>query len=91
MNAKIRKQLIKLSAKLYDLTNEIEHIRIDVECIQEEEQEKYDNMSEGWQESERGCNMYECIEMLEDIVNRLDYQVSELYDVSNDIDQVTEI
>lgn len=91
MNNIIRKQLKKYAEKLYDLTSEIENLRVEIESIQEEEQEKYDNMSEGWQESERGCNMYEGIESLEDIVNRLDYQVAELYDISEDIERVTEI
>lgn len=91
MNNILRKQLRKYAEKLYDLTNEIENLRVEIVSIQEEEQEKYDNMSEGWQESERGCNMYEGIEQLEDIVSRLDYQVGELYDISSDIEQVTEI
>ena len=91
MNAKQRKQLTKIAEKIYDLANEIDHLREELEEMNEIEQEKYDNMSEGLQESERGCRMYEGIEVLEELLGRIDESVSELYDISNDIDHVTEI
>lgn len=91
MNNKTRKQLTKMSEQIYDLTSKLEQLRIDLEDMQNEEQDKYDNMPEQLQDTENGCRMYECIEALEDVVNRLDYQVAELYDITNDIEHITEI
>lgn len=91
MNNKTRKQLTKMSEQIYDLTSKLEQLRIDLEDMQNEEQDKYGNMPEQLQDTENGCRMYECIEALEDVVNRLDYQVSELYDITNDIEHITEI
>lgn len=80
-----------MSEQIYDLTSKLEQLRIDLEDMQNEEQDKYDNMPEQLQDTENGCRMYECIEALEDVVNRLDYQVAELYDITNDIEHITEI
>lgn len=91
MNATQRKQLIKIANKIYDLANEIDHLREELEEMNEIEQEKYDNMSEGAQESERGCRIYEGIDALEELCGRIDESVSELYDISNDVEHVTEI
>lgn len=91
MNNKTRKQLTKIAEKIYDLANEIEHLREELAQIQEDEQEKYDNMPEQLQESENGCRMYECIEELEDLDTRLDSSISDLYDITNDIEHVNEI
>jgi hypothetical protein len=91
MNAKTRRELAKMSKQINDLTSKLEQLRIDLECMYEEEQEKYNNMPEQLQETENGCRMYECIEALEDVFNRLDYQVAELYDITNDIEHITEI
>lgn len=91
MNAKTRRQLSKIANKIYDLTNEIDRIKDEIDEIRDAEQEKYDNMPEQLQETENGCRMYECIEALEELYNRIDDYVSELYDVTNDIEHVTEI
>lgn len=91
MNNKTRKQLTKIAEKIYDLANEIERLREELAQIQEDEQEKYDNMPEQLQESENGCRMYECIEELEDLDTRLDSSISDLYDITNDIEHVNEI
>lgn len=91
MNNKTRKQLTKLAEKIYDLANEIDHLREELLEIQEDEQEKYDNMPEQLQETDNGVRMYECIEALEEAVDRIDTSVSELYDITNDIDHITEI
>lgn len=91
MNAKTRRALTKYAEQITDLTSQLEQILADLTEIQDEEQEKYDNLPEQLQDTENGCRMYEGIESLEDIVNRLDYQVAELYDISNDLESATEI
>ena len=69
----------------------IETLKSRIEAIQEDEQEKYDNMPEHLQELENGCRMYEGIEALEDIASRLDSLIDELSDISCDTMMVTEI
>ena len=91
MNNKTRKQLSKIAEKIYDLANEIDHLKDELDEIRDLEQEKYDNMPEHLQDLENGCRMYECIEALEELVDRIDTNISELYDVTNDIEHVTEI
>ena len=91
MNAKTRRALTKYAEQITDLTSQLEQILADLTEIQDEEQEKYDNLPEQLQDTENGCRMQEGIESLEDIVNRLDYQVAELYDISNDLESATEI
>ena len=91
MNKQGRKQLTKIAEKIYDLANEINHLKTELEEIRDEEQDKYDNMPEHLQDLENGCRMCEGIEALEDIICQLDSSISELYDVTNDIDNVTEI
>ena len=46
MNNKTRRQLTKIAEQIYDLTSKIELLKADLEDIQSEEQEKYDNMPE---------------------------------------------
>lgn len=91
MNNKTRKQLTKIAEKIYDLANEIDHLREELQEIADNEQEKYDNMPEQLQDTENGSRMYECIEELEDLTCRIDSSVSDLYDITNDIEHVNEI
>lgn len=91
MNNKTRTQLRKISNEMDALLAKIEDLKTDLESIQEDEQDKYDNMPEQLQDTDNGCRMYEGIEQLEDLVSRLDSLVSELEDVSNDVIAVTEI
>ena len=58
MNAQGRKEIAKHIASLEEIKNKLESMRDD-------EEEKYDNMPEGLQESERGEQMQEAIEALD--------------------------
>ena len=91
MNNKTRTQLRKISDDMDTLLCTIETLKSRIEAIQEDEQEKYDNMPEHLQELENGCRMYEGIEALEDIASRLDSLIDELSDISCDTMMVTEI
>lgn len=67
MNAMRRKQLAKAIQMIYD-AQEI------IEMVKEEEQDSYDNLPEGIQDSERGETMYENIDTLGEISdNLIDY------------------
>lgn len=90
MNAKTRRLLAKMSTRLESLVAQIEDLKTELEYIQEEEQDKYDNLTESLQETEMGNRLYESAEAIEDVVNRLSDSIDELYDISNDIVSVTE-
>ncbi len=65
MNKARRMRLIAVQSKLSDLKAEIEQIR-------DEEQEAYDNLPEGLQDSERGVSMEAAIEELDDAASDLE-------------------
>ena len=71
MNKKQREQI----EKWIDSINEIKE---GVEYMQEEEQDKLDNMPENLQESERGEKMYEGIENLEAAASSLEEAIDNL-------------
>lgn len=91
MNNKTRKELIKIADKYTSIATMIEDLKTELEYIQEEEQEKYDNLPEQLQDTERGNALYESSESIEELVNRLDDLATELYDIANDIEEVTNI
>lgn len=74
MNAKQRKSIEKFVEK-------IDEVKTDLEYMQEEEQEKLDNMPEGLQESERGEAMQEAIENLEAAVGSLEEAIDYLNEI----------
>lgn len=53
MNKARRKQIEKIIARLEDLKSSLESIHEDVEGVQSDEQEAFDNIPEKFQESER--------------------------------------
>ena len=89
MNNKTRKELSKIADKYTAIATMIEDLKTELEYIQEEEQDKYDNLPEGLQESEMGWKCCESADSIEDVVNRLDDLATELYDISNDIEALT--
>ena len=91
MNNKTRTQLKNISKRMDYILADLDELKDCLESIQEEEQDKYDNMPEQLQDTENGCRMYEGIEQLEDLVSRLDSLVDELGDISCDTIAVTEI
>ena len=74
MNAKQRKQVEQIISKLSEIQTEIEGLR-------DEEQDKYDGMPDGLQESERGCAIQEA-------ADQLDYAADSVQDA---IDNLTDI
>lgn len=76
MNAKRRKQIEKLSAKL-------EELMADLEAIQEEEQECFDNLPENFQYGEKGDRMQECIDTMDDVLSGIQDCIDWLNDVTD--------
>ena len=74
MNAQGRKEIAKYIASL-------EEIKDKLDSMMDEEQDKFDNMPEGLQESERGEAMQEAIEQLETACDNLDEELSALQEI----------
>lgn len=71
MNAKVRKEIAKHIASLNEIKDK-------VESIMENEQEKYDNMPEGLQDSERADEMLEAVDNLDSAVSSIEEAVEYL-------------
>ena len=74
MNKERRKWLEKTIATLEDQ-------RAELESICEEEQEAYYNMPESLQDSERGQELYDNIDALENAASNLDDVISDLQEI----------
>ena len=73
MNAKRRNAIDSVINELIEKFEEIKAEAIDqLSEIRDEEQEAYDNLPESLQESERGENMQNCIDALEDFMSDLE-------------------
>lgn len=71
MNNDRRKAIDKVLTQLYDLAPLIEFALGELEGIRDEEQDAYDNMPEGLQQSERGQASEQAISELEDAISTL--------------------
>jgi len=86
MNKARRKELANIVAKLEELDALREQIREQLAAVRDDEQEAFDNMPESLQESERGEQMQEYIDTMENITGELD-----LIDVESLKEQLQEI
>lgn len=66
---------------LQSVIDALEEQKGELESIQEEEQEAFDNMPEGLQDSDRGQTIYENIDTLESAASNLEDIISELQEV----------
>lgn len=73
MNAKRRKALRAIITKLEELDNLRQEIQERLEEIKDEEQEALDNMPESLQEGERGQQMQDYIDTMDNVVCEIDY------------------
>lgn len=71
MNKQRRKELNEIISKL-------ESLRDDLECLQGEEQDYYDNMPENLQCSERGERAEEAVSSLEDALYNIDSAIDSI-------------
>lgn len=86
MNKIRRKELARIIEKLEQLDALREEIREELASVMDEEQEALDNMPESLQESEKGEQMQEYIDTMENVTGELD-----LIDIEDLIDQLQEI
>lgn len=86
MNAQRRKALKAVITKLEDLDSLRQEIKEELEDVMDEEQESFDNMPEGLQESDRGQQMQEYISTIEGVIDDL----SDM-DIDGMADQLREI
>ncbi len=64
MNKERRKRLASVTPKL-------EEVKEELKALHEEEQKAFDNLPESLQDSERGEQMNDCIDMLDDAVDEI--------------------
>ena len=74
MNAKTRKEIEKL-------TESLDEIKCAVENIQSDEEEKFDNLPEGIQDSERGEEFQAAIENLESAASSIEEAIDYLNEI----------
>ncbi|AUX82703.1 hypothetical protein PBI_KNOX_54 [Microbacterium phage Knox] len=72
MNNQRRKEIQEVINKLADLDALRNEIKEEIERIRDEEQEYYDNMPEGLQQSDRGYKAEEAASQLDDAAQQLD-------------------
>lgn len=89
MNKIRRKELARIVAKLEELEALREEIQSDLEIVMELEQDALDNMPESLQESERGEQMQEYIDIMDGVIDELDcMSINDLADQLRDISEV---
>ncbi|QKY79297.1 hypothetical protein SEA_BLAGE_54 [Microbacterium phage Blage] len=72
MNNQRRKEIQEVINKLADLDALRNEIKEEIERIRDEEQEYYDNMPEGLQQSDRGYKAEEAASQLDDAAQQLE-------------------
>lgn len=65
-------------ARIEEIIASLAELQSDIELIRDEEQEAFDNLPEGPQESERGERMQEAIDRLEDAFGNVDEAIENL-------------
>ncbi len=61
-----------------EIIGRLDELKADIEALQDEEQEYYDNMPEGIQYGEKGNRAQEAIDALEEAVSNLDDAIGSL-------------
>lgn len=74
MNNQRRKEIKKIIEKMYDIKTEIESVLSDEEF-------SFDNMPEGLQNSERGMNSEEAIDLLNEAIDNIEGSIENLEDI----------
>ena len=77
--------LTRLDLIKQELMGELDTARSLIESIRDVEQESFDNMSEGWQEGDRGIDMQESINKLDEVYSEVDnlHSAIETTDIDN--------
>jgi len=78
MNNARRKAIAALQARLEEALNALDGVVSDVAALQQEEQDAFDNLSEGLQQSERGQQSEAAAEALEEAAQAVDAALERL-------------
>ena len=86
MNRIRRKSLRTILGQIDELSTVLETVKEALQDVLNEEQEAYDNLPEGLQESDRGQQMQEYIDALEGVVDSLgELDIEDLYGTIEEI------
>ena len=86
MNRNRRKSLRTILGQMDELSTVLETVKEALQDVLNEEQEAYDNLPEGLQESDRGQQMQEYIDALEGVVDSLgELDIEDLYGTIEEI------
>ena len=86
MNRIRRRSLKAILGQLDELSTVLETVKEALQDVLNEEQEAYDNLPEGLQESDRGQQMQEYIDALEGVVDSLgELDIEDLYGTIEEI------
>ena len=86
MNKIRRKSLRTILGQMDELSTVLETVKEALQDVLNEEQEAYDNLPEGLQESDRGQQMQEYIDALEGVVDSLgELDIEDLYGTIEEI------
>ena len=86
MNRIRRKSLRTILGQMDELSTVLETVKDALQDVLNEEQEAYDNLPEGLQESDRGQQMQEYIDALEGVVDSLgELDIEDLYGTIEEI------
>ena len=86
MNRSRRKSLRTILGQMDELSTVLETVKEALQDVLNEEQEAYDNLPEGLQESDRGQQMQEYIDALEGVVDSLgELDIEDLYGTIEEI------
>lgn len=86
MNRIRRKSLRTILGQMDELSTILETVKEALQDVLNEEQEAYDNLPEGLQESDRGQQMQEYIDALEGVVDSLgELDIEDLYGTIEEI------
>lgn len=69
--------------RLEEITEMLCEIRDELTEAAEREMEKYDNLPDGIQDSDKGMNLYETAETLQEQSDTLSDIITEIYDIAN--------
>lgn len=83
MNKEGRKVIKETLEDLKKTINHLNEIKYTIEALSEEEQEKYDSLPDGLQESEKGETLQQNMEVLDNFSEEIDDCISNLDDLIN--------
>lgn len=90
MNDAIRKKLVKIREELELLQGKIQDISSEVEVLRDDEQEKFDNMTEGLQQTERGQLCEAASQALDEVFNGFESISGSFDDIFSNLDDASQ-